>query len=521
MSTPIVDVLRTDTQSLQKLLEAGKVNSVDLVEIYLAQIKKHDGYLHSMITLAEEPTLREAAERLDAERKASKVRSPLHGVPIIIKDNINTVDMKTTAGSLALDGCRPRENAKIVDKLSQAGMIIMGKANLTNGWSGLGGLTQSAYVRGGFVSTDESSSTIGSSSGSAVSVSAGYAPISIGTETCGSLTCPASRAALYTIKPSIGLVSQHGIVPISHNCDTAGPMGKTAFDIAALLDVLTDTYAPGRPDGGYTSSLDCSWADIKVAAVKIEGPELPDSEDKIEEVDKKAMAQMVIEYRAAYEKVKNKAAGFYENVPLSFHKLDPSFEETDDALFTILMADFQKDFPAYLDSLEYTPVKSFEEIIEFNKTHADVEMPPDARLTIPASTDFLVENDNQALFEEAVSRTISEEEYQKCLELCRKESKQNGIDRILDTYGADIVIAPANGGWELWNPSSMSGYPVAAMPLGYLETNGAPFGMCAMARQHEEAKLIKFMKLWEDTIEPRKVPEMLDGKSEIWNGEKR
>jgi amidase len=105
-------------------------------------------------------------------------------------------------------------------------------------------------------------------------VSAGYAPVSIGTETCGSLTCPASRAALYTIKPSIGLVSQHGIVPISHTCDTAGPMGKTAFDIAALLDVLTDTDAPGRPDGGYTNSLDGSWADIKVAAVKIEGPEV-------------------------------------------------------------------------------------------------------------------------------------------------------------------------------------------------------------------------------------------------------
>lgn len=222
-----------DIKLLQKLFGNGSLQSVDLIAAYTAQIRKHDDHLHAMLSMPSMECLLGIAQALNQERLNGHLRGPLHSTPIIIKDNIAThpsLGMNTSTGSLALLNSRPCKNAKIIDMLISAGVVIFGKANLSelanykgrmipSGRSSVGGQTQSAYVRGGLDPNDNKdshSSPSASSTGSAVAVSAGYAPVSIGTETDGSLVCPAGRAALYTIKPTIGLVPQSDIVPVSH-----------------------------------------------------------------------------------------------------------------------------------------------------------------------------------------------------------------------------------------------------------------------------------------------------------------
>ncbi|KAK4147940.1 amidase signature domain-containing protein [Dichotomopilus funicola] len=267
------DLLTIDAKGLQGLLDQGELTSLDLVRQCLTQIQQHDGNLHAMISITPTDVLEEIARLLDRERAGGKLRGPLHGIPITIKDNIDTptLGLATTAGSVALLSSKARKNAKIIDR-------VWG-SDMPSGWSAVGGQVQSAYILGGVDpddSTDGHSNPSGSSSGSAVEVSAGYTPLAIGTETDGSLVCPAGRAALYTIKPTIGLVPQDGIVPISHHFDSAGPMTKSVHDLAILLDVLAS-----RPRSeSFTRSLTGSWSDISVAVLDPDKWKFPEASVK-------------------------------------------------------------------------------------------------------------------------------------------------------------------------------------------------------------------------------------------------
>jgi len=425
----------------------------------------------------------------------------LHGIPIIIKDNIAThpsLGMKTTAGSLALLDSRPRQNARVVDKLIKAGLIILGKANLSelsnfkgkelpSGWSAVGGQTQSPYVRGGVQpgdSKDGHSMPSGSSSGSAVAVAAGYAPISIGTETNGSLVWPASRCALYSIKPTIGLISQEGIVPVSHTCDSAGPMAKSPYDLAMVLDAVLET--PSKQS--FTSALTNSWSNIAVGVLDYKTWW---HDTGFLKPVKEAEAQMHETFQMAYNKIKGSARKFEQDLPLGA----PGDFELDgrDSLLTVLLADFRLDFETYLKGLEFTSLTDFKSLNDFKMDNKQmINLPP---------------NHNQERIEDAASLQLSSAEYEAHLSNIRTVARTKGIDRVLQQFGIDVIIGPADS--QATKFAAAAGYPIASLPLGYLDYNGRAFGMVAIAAAYEEAKLFEVMSAWDVMFSPVKPPPLL------------
>lgn len=497
-----IDLLEIDAKHLQRLLESGSVTSLDLVRQYVAQIKRHDEKLHAMIRTTPIDLLEQRAKSLDEERAAGKLRGPLHGIPITIKDNIAThpsLGLPTSAGSFALLSSKPRRNAKLIDQLIDAGLIIIGKANLSefanargssmpSGWSAVGGQTQPAYVSTGLDPDDSSeghSNTSGSSSGSAVSVAAGYAPFSIGTETDGSLVCPSGRAALYTIKPTIGIVSQEGIIPISNLFDAAGPMTKTTHDLATLFDIL----ASKDPSDSFTNDLTGSWSDISVGTLDPSTWKYPEALTKPADG---AEAQILREILAAYETIKPKAERFVQDVDLI--SADEFEFEGQNSELLIWLVDMKRSLNEYLEDLEESEVRSLAEVIEYNEKHADVELPP----THPRQ-DFFTKSENQ--------RT-STEEYDRHLKHLREVARDRGFEKVFESQGVDVIIGPTDS--DLRSLAAAGGYPVCGMPLGYLDYNGRAFGMSAVARRGQDALLVKVMSAWEATFPPRKTPQWLE-----------
>ncbi|KAK4446542.1 putative amidase [Podospora aff. communis PSN243] len=357
------------------------------------------------------------ADRLDGGRKAGKLRGPLHGIPIIIK-------------------------------LLGNGSINVGKSNLSefsnyrrdmlpSGWSAVGGQTQSAYVRGGVDPNDIKdghSSPSGSSSGSAVAVSASYAPWSIGTETDGSLICPAGRAALYTIKPTIGLVPQAGIVPVSRNFDSA--------DSISFMESLTG-----------------SWEDIAVAVLDPETWKFPDSFVKPVST---ATEQILRDIRSAYAVIKSKAKSFVENAPfITTDAFDRDHHHNVLKAEHVTEADLKKELEAYLQGLDEAKVRTLQDIIDFNKQYSEKALPP-----LPA-------------------QKLSEGEYERDLKHLTHVSRDLGIDRILKEFNVDVIIGPADS--FITSLATGSGYPVAGMPLSYLDFNGRPLGLAALAGKGQDA----------------------------------
>ncbi|KAI1111811.1 putative glutamyl-tRNA amidotransferase subunit A [Nemania sp. NC0429] len=471
LDTLALDVLTADVQTLQSLLRDGHVTSHALIDAYLNQIRKHNDVLRAVIDTTPRELLLRRAQALDDERRAGIMRSPLHGIPILIKDNIAThpsLGLGTRAGSLALVGSKPRKSAVI---LIESGAIILGKTNLSefanwrgvmlvSGWTGVGGQVQSAYVRGGIRyddGNDGHSNPSGSSSGSAVAVSAGFSLVSIGTETDGSLICPAGRASLYTIKPTIGLVPQDGIIPASPIFDTAGPMTKSVYDLAVLLDAIS------KPERPFVSYLNGSWEELSIATLDPYLWKFPDSFIKpVAEADE----QIYPEIAAAYNTIKAKAKRFVENVPLT---TADAFEfNGENAELTILKADMK-----------------------------------------PLLNDFLQNylegiHNNQDFFLQTQKQNLDAETYSKMLEHVRKVSRNEGIDRILKEYDVDVVIGPADS--FITSLATASGYPVAGMPLTYLSFNGRPLGLAALAGRNQDATLVKMMSAWEATFPKRKPP---------------
>ncbi|KAJ5098877.1 hypothetical protein N7532_005878 [Penicillium argentinense] len=496
-----IDVLSIDARALQTLLENGKVTSLDLVRRYVAQIERFDGNLHAMIQTTSTEILEKTAKSLDEERASGKIRSPLHGIPITIKDNIAThpsFGLPTSAGSFSLLSSKPRRNAKIIDQLVDAGLIIIGKANLSefanargsdmpSGWSAVGGQTQPAYVPTGLDPEDPSqghSNPSGSSGGSAVSVAAGYAPFSIGTETDGSLVCPSGRAALYTIKPTIGLVSQEGIIPISNLFDSAGPMTKSVGDLVDILDIL----ASKNPEESFTKSLTGSWSDISVAVLD---PSVWKSDSIQNKPAEETEAQMSRDARLAYDIIKQKSKKFVDNVDLISTKEFVLDDQNSELL--IWLVDMKRSLGEYLQDLEESEVRSLADVIEYNNKHADIELPP----THP----------RQDFFTKAEDQTTSPAEYERHLAHLREVARDRGIEKVLQEHGVDVIIGPTDS--NLRSLAAAGGYPVCGMPLGYLDYNNRPFGMSAVAGRGQDALLVKVMSAWETTMPPRRSPHWL------------
>ncbi|KUJ15904.1 amidase signature enzyme [Mollisia scopiformis] len=471
-------------------------------------ISTHNPYLRAVIQLAPEALLLDTARKLDEERTSHGSRGPLHGIPILVKDNIAThPDLgvaSTTGGCYGLVGSRVSSSAPAVDRLVKAGAIILGKANLSelgwfkgdgipSGWSALGGQTQSPYVKGG-VRPDDTfsghSNPGGSSSGSAVSVAAGLVTVSIGTETDGSIVFLGTRAGLFRLKPTIGLVSQDGVIPISKLSDAIGPLAKSPRDVAIMLDAIVDPSTTTIPQGGYVSQLSSELEGLKVGAVDVEPWLL--SSFLIKPVES-ATRQEIDDIERAYKVLGEKlGASFHENIDLVSAKSVGEDADGIDHFGDLTYADFRPLMNEYLEGLEESPIRSLKDMIEFNEAHADKELPPDH-----PQQNRLVRA--QAFHSDPVR-------YEQSLNYIRRMSRAEGIDKALSQYDIDVIIGPADS--FLSTLAAAAGYPLAVFPLGQMKFNGRPFGLVALTRAHGEDKLLRFMSAWEKTFPRRPVPDL-------------
>ncbi|TPX13844.1 uncharacterized protein E0L32_005788 [Thyridium curvatum] len=507
----VLDVLTADAKAISALLGNGTLNSVQLVQAYMDQIEKQDGYLHAIISTPTREDLSAIAQSLDEERAQGKLRGPLHGLPIIVKellkDNIDTspsLGMRTTAGSLALWNSKPRDNAPVITKtFAQQELSNFKGQDLPSGWSAVRGQTQSPFVHGGAQpgdSKDGHSMPSGSSSGSAAAVAAGYAPLSLGTETNGSLVWPASRCCLYSIKPTVGLISQRGIVPVSHTCDSAGPIAKSPFDLALLLDIILDT----PPSTSLTKSLTSSWSDISVGFLDYR--QWWHTSNFLMPVDE-ATKQMYDSFQKAHDQIKSSAKLVVENLPLV--SPDDFKLHGRDSLLTVLLSDFSHDFEQYLAGLSFAPIKDFKALQNFSPDNAagEDDMP---RVDLPPIWVVPRLDHNQKRVDDAASLVLSAEEYAAHLQNARTLSRTDGIDRMLQDYGIDVIIGPADSQMTKIAAAAVhSGYPVASLPLGFIDYNGRGFGMLAMAGANQEAKLFEVMSAWDSTFSAVGPPPLL------------
>ena len=481
---PAFELEEVTTADLQKRMTAGSLTAHALTQLYLsriAAIDKRGPALNAIIEL--NPDALSIAAALDAERKAKGPRGPLHGIPILIKDNIDTADrMMTTAGSLALLGSIAARDSVVAARLRSAGAVLLGKTNLsewanfrsshsTSGWSGRGGLTRNPY------SLDRNA--CGSSSGSGAAVSANLCALAIGTETDGSIVCPASTNGVVGIKPTLGLIPATGIIPIAHSQDTAGPMARTVADAAILLGALTGM--------DYTRSLDpdgLRGARIGVARDKFFGFN--------EETDR------VIE--AAIAEMKRRGAEIVDPADI------PTAGKFDDSESEVLSYEFKNDLNLYLGALgPKAPVHSLADVIAFNESHRAQEM-----------TYF-----GQDLMIKAQARgPLTSQEYLDALEKDHRLSRTEGIDAVMGKYRLDALVAPTAGParcTDLLNgdhvpggsstPAAVAGYPNINVPAGY--AFGLPVGISFFGAANSEALLIKLAYAFEQATRHRRAPKFL------------
>ena len=484
---------------LRRGLESGRFTSQRLVELYLGRIEAVDRGAAGTHAVAEvNPEALALAATLDAERRAGKVRGPLHGLPILIKDNIGTADgMETTAGSLALVGARPAKDAYLVGRLRAAGALLLGKTNLSewanfrstrssSGWSGRGGQVHNPHAL--------DRNPCGSSSGSAVAPAADLCAAAVGTETDGSITCPAAMNGVVGLKPTVGLVSRTGVIPISHSQDTAGPMGRTVADVAILLGGLTGTdladpataESAGRAAADYASGLDArGLAGARLGVVRAFFGWHPEIERQAEEV--------LGVLRAA-------GATLVDPVEL------PNANDLDPNEFEVLLYEFKHDLNGYLAALpERGQPRSLAALIDYNLAHAEREMPWFG----------------QELFEQSQAKgPLTEEAYQKALETSRRLSRAEGIDALLAAQKLDALVCPTLGpayltdwvngdhyGGSCTSPSAIAGYPHLTVPAGFVL--GLPWGLSFLGPAWSEARLLRYGHAFELAAGARRAPAFL------------
>jgi amidase len=482
---------------LQAGLTSGQYTSRTLVEQYVARIEaldKQGPMLRAVIEV--NPDAVAIAERLDAEQKSGKSRGALHGIPVLVKDNIDTADrMTTTAGSLALEGSVASRDAFIVERLRNAGAVVLGKANLSewanfrsthssSGWSGRGGQARNPYA------TDRTPS--GSSSGSGVAASANYCAVAVGTETDGSILSPAAASSLVGIKPTIGLVSRSGIIPIAHSQDTAGPMTRTVRDAAVLLGVLAgaDPRDPVTKSAGvadYTRFLDASG--LKGARIGVARKAYTGYDHAADAALETALAAMKSLGATIVDPADIVTAGQFG-----------------DAEYEVLLYEYKADMAAYLATLPAgARARSLDDLIAFNKAHAAEEMP----------------YFGQEIMEMATKKgPLSTPAYKKALEKCRLLSRTKGLDATFSKYKLDAIVAPTQGppglidlvrgdpgGASSTSPCAVAGYPSITVPMGY--HFGLPLNISFMGKAWSEPVLLKLAYAYEQATKVRRAPSFL------------
>jgi amidase len=483
---------------LQKALKSGQYSSRRLTEMYLArigEIDKSGPTLNSIIEL--NPDALQIANALDQERKAKGPRGPLHGIPILIKDNIDTGDrMSTTAGSLALLGSRPPKDAFVAAQLRRAGAVILGKTNLsewanirsshsTSGWSGRGGLTRNPYAL--------DRNPCGSSSGTGAGVSASLCVAGVGTETDGSVVCPSSANGLAGLKPTVGLVSRSGIVPISHSQDTAGPMARTVRDVAILLGAMAgadpedsataDSVSKVFPD--YTKFLDPSGLKGARLGVVRKYFGFNDSVDQL-------MDTLLGEMKRAGAEIVDPAD-------------IPTIGKFDDSELTVFYYELKADLAAYLARRGSASVKSLKDMIDFNEANRGREMPYFGQ-------DLFLKSEQKG--------PLTSKEYLDALALNHQLSRTEGIDFVMDKFKLDALVAPTGGpAWvtDLINGDhSAGGSSSAAAVAGYPNINvtagnlwGLPVGISFFGRAWSEPTLLKIAYSFEQMTKARQKPRFL------------
>ena len=511
-STPASELDELTIADLQAGLSSGKYSAKSLTEKYLDRINdidKRGPAVNSVIEL--NPDAESIAAQMDRERKAGRVRGPLHGIPVLIKDNIDTHDrMMTTAGSLALLGSIPSQDSTVVKKLRDAGAVIIGKTNLSewanfrsshssSGWSARGGQTKNPYVL--------DRNPCGSSSGTGAAIAANLAALGVGTETDGSVVCPSNANSLVGIKPTLGMVSRAGIIPIAHSQDTAGPMCRTVTDAAILLGAMAgpdprDEAPKVGPTAGWTAYAPLS--------------SLGKSTDYAKFLDRNGL-------RGARIGVHRKAHGFNDAVDKLMHDsidvlkrlgatvIDPADIPTqgkfDDSEFEVLLYEFKADLNKYLVSLgPSAPVKSLKDVIDFNEKNRDRELRYFGQ-------DIMIKAQAKGPLTELKHRTALAKNH--------RLTRTLGIDAVMNKHRLDAIIAPTGGPpWptDLVNgdhytggyssASAVAGYPHITVPAGYVF--GLPVGISFFGRAWSEPKLITYAYAYEQATKARRVPKFLE-----------
>ena len=493
---PSSEIAQADVATLGALQKSGAQSAVSIAQMYFTRMDVIDKAGPSINAVIERnPDALAIAEQLDRERKEKGPRGPLHGIPVLIKDNIDTADrMRTTAGSLALAEHTAARDAFVVERLRAAGCVILGKTNLsewanfrstrsTSGWSGRGGQTRNPYAL--------DRNTSGSSAGSGAAMAAGLCAIAVGTETDGSITSPASVCGLVGIKPTVGLVSRSGIVPISHTQDTAGPMTRTVADAAALLTAMTGvdprdaaTRASKGKAQDYIKALDP--AGLKGARIGI-ARDFFGANERVDRVIEQGIAAM-------------KDAGAIVVDPVKL----PTHGKIGDSEFLVLLYEFKAGLDAYLAGTgPSVPVHSLADVVAFNARNAATEMP----------------YFGQEIMLQALQKgPLTEPEYQKALAMNRLLSRDKGIDAALAAHKLDALVAPsaplawmvdyANGdnyrGGSVAQMPAVAGYPHITVPAGF--AFGLPVGLSFFAGAYSEARLIKLAYAFEQATKARRPP---------------
>jgi len=468
------EFLEATIPDLQAAMASGQVSSKDLVKGYLDRIQALNSLLHSVIET--NPNAISIAQHLDNERRKGTVRGPLHGIPILVKDNLATDDnMQTTAGSLALVNSHVPADAVLVAQLRAAGAVILGKANLSewanfrgfapfNGWSARGGFTRDPYL----LDFDP----CGSSSGSAVAAATNFCAATVGTETDGSVVCPSGNNLIVGLKPTVGLVSQDGIIPIAHSQDTAGPMCRTVTDVAIMLGVMQ------TPASDYTPFL--QRGALNGARIGID--ERYFTEDYGGEPDLVAVAQQgldVMQQLGAILVLTDTGDPFADD-----------FKFYDDEL-TVLLYEFKGQIADYLATLTHTNMRTLADLIAFNIAHCEEEM----------------KYFGQEIFElsEQTSGDLTDPIY-LAARMANLIFAQGGINGALQRDKLDAIVAPTYSFAS--SPAAVAGYPDLSIPVG-LTPEGKPAGLWMYSGALSEGTLIGLAYDLEQEISPRSQPEFL------------